>query len=79
MPYTDTTAIVQVIGGIFIKNDLLDDTNYIFHEEDFPEDFHKILFGSIYNLHLAGVNKITIQTIDMMPMPVTPAHFYIRL
>lgn len=64
MPYTDTTAIVQVIGGIFIKNDLLDDTNYIFHEEDFPEDFHKILFGSIYNLHLAGVNKITIQTIE---------------
>lgn len=65
MKYVDTNAIVQVIGNIFLNPELLDKKEkYNFIEEDFPERFHKILFGSIYNLHLLGANKIDINTIE---------------
>ena len=47
MAYIDTAAIIQVIGAIFMNNDLLDNNSYTFNEEDFPEEFHKILFGTI--------------------------------
>lgn len=51
--YVDVSAITQVIGCVFNNASLLDDTDkYIIHEEDFIEDFHKIVFGSIYNIHL---------------------------
>ena len=50
--YVDTPSIVQVIGGIYTNPSLLDmEDKYTFYEEDFPEEFHKILFGSIFNLH----------------------------
>ena len=52
--YLDTSAIVQVIGNIYKDVNLLDNENYTFNEDDFPEEFHKILFGSIYNLHQLG-------------------------
>ena len=64
MAYIDTAAIIQVIGAIFMNNDLLDDNNYTFNEEDFPEEFHKILFGTIYNLHQLGNLKVTISAIE---------------
>ena len=59
MKYVDTTSIVQVIGNIYLNNNLLDNPQYSFNEEDFPTEFHKIIFGSIYNLHLSGVKKVT--------------------
>lgn len=45
--YVDVPAIVQVIGGIYSIISLLDNENYFFNEDDFTEEFHKILFGSI--------------------------------
>ena len=34
--YTDTSAIIQVIGSVFIKPQLLDETDkYVITEEDF--------------------------------------------
>ena len=62
--YIDTSAIIQVIGCIYNNINLLDNEKYFFHEEDFIEDFHKILFGSIYNLHALGVKEININTIE---------------
>ena len=62
--YVDITAIVQVIGCIYQDISLLDNENYSFHEEDFTDEFHKILFGSIYNLHTLGVKNININTIE---------------
>lgn len=54
-PYVDIAAITQIIGCVFNDSSILDDTDkYIIHEEDFTEDFHKIVFGSIYNIHLTG-------------------------
>lgn len=62
--YIDISAIVQVIGSIYKNPSLLDNEQYFFHEEDFTEEFHKILFGSIYNLHQLGAKEISINTIE---------------
>lgn len=64
MKYVDIPATMQVIGCVYLNNDLLDNERYKFNEEDFCEKFHKILFGSIYNLHLHGANSIDIITIE---------------
>lgn len=62
--YIDTSAIIQVIGNIFNNVMLLENENYHFNEEDFPEDFHKILFGSMYYLHDLGAKEITLNAIE---------------
>lgn len=63
--YVDITSIVQVIGGIYSNPSLLDlEDKYFFHEEDFTENFHKVLFGSIYNLHILGAKEISISAIE---------------
>lgn len=62
--YIDTTAIVQLIGCTFKNPGLLDNTDmYHITEDDFVEQFHKIVFGSINNLHMNKSNKVDIQTI----------------
>ena len=63
--YVDTQACMQVIGDVFINPSLLDlEEKYKFHEEDFVQEFHKILFGCIYNLHQLGAKQISIEDID---------------
>ena len=62
--YVDVSAIVQVIGNIYNNVSLLDYEEYHFNEDDFPEQFHKILFGSIYNLHVLGATSITLNAIE---------------
>ncbi len=61
--YTDTSSALQVIGCIYKQPSLLDDEGkYFFSEEDFTTEFHKIMFGTLYNLHQMGTtffsNKI---------------------
>ena len=62
--YIDTTSIIQVIGCIYQNPNLLDDEKYFFNEDDFTQEFHKILFGSIYNLHALGAKEVNINTIE---------------
>lgn len=62
--YVDVAAIVQVIGNIYQTPALLDNDNYTFIEEDFTEEFHKVLFGSIYNLHALGAKEINLNAIE---------------
>ena len=63
--YVDVSAIVQVIGCIYNNPNLLDaEEKYSFNEDDFPEEFHKIIFGSIYNLHALGAKEISSHTIE---------------
>ena len=62
--YVDTAAIVQVISAVYQNPNLLDNEQYHFLEEDFTEDFHRIIFGSILNLHNLGAKAITINTIE---------------
>ena len=63
--YYDTQSCMQVIGDVFLNPSLLDlEEKYKFHEEDFTQEFHKILFGSIYNLHQLGAKQISIEDIE---------------
>lgn len=62
--YVDTPAIVQVIGCIYQNPSLLDNDSYFFTLDDFVEDFHQVIFGSIYNLHQLGAVKITSANIE---------------
>ena len=63
--YYDTQSCMQVIGDVFMNPSLLDqEEKYTFHEEDFVQEFHKILFGSIYNLHQLGAKQISIEDIE---------------
>jgi replicative DNA helicase len=62
--YVDVSAIIQVIGNIYNNVGLLDFEDYHFNEDDFPEQFHKILFGSIFNLHALGAKEITLNAIE---------------
>ena len=62
--YVDTTAVVNVIGNIYNDVGLLDNENYRFNEEDFPLDFHRLLFGTIYNLHALGAKEINLTAIE---------------
>ena len=61
--YTDIPSVIQVIGSIYLNPSLLDNEKYHFTEEDFTEDFHRIVFGSIYNLHQLGAKEINVNTI----------------
>ena len=62
--YVDIPAIVQVIGCVYQNPNLIDNDSYTFTLDDFTEDFHKVIFGSIYNLHRLGADKITSSTIE---------------
>ena len=53
--YVDVAAITQIIGCVFNDPSILDEADkYTISEKDFVEDFHKIVFGSIYNIHMTG-------------------------
>ena len=55
---------MQVIGNVFNNPQLLDFTDkYTVNDEDFPDQFHKIAFGTIYKLHELGVQQITLNSI----------------
>ena len=63
--YVDSTAMMQVIGCVFNDLSLLEYTEkYSIVDEDFPEQFHKIVFGSIYKLHELGAKQITLENIS---------------
>ena len=64
LKYVDIPSIVQVIGSVYLNNGLLDREEYFFTEEDFTEEFHRILFESIINLHTLGVKKIDVNSIE---------------
>ena len=63
--YIDTTSIIQVIGTVFNNPKILEYTDkYIVNEEDFPDKFHRVIFGSIYKLYELGAEKINLESIS---------------
>lgn len=63
--YVDTTAIVQVIGCVYNNPQLLDFTDkYTITDEDFPDPFHKTVFGAIYKIHELGATSISLENIS---------------
>ena len=53
--FLDTTCTVQVIGNIYNNPSLLE--KVYLTNEDFPNKFHKIVYGTLYNLYFN--NKVT--------------------
>lgn len=75
--YVDITSIMQVIGCVYKKPQLLDLTDkYNITEFDFVEEFHKILFGTIYKLHESGMENISLINIEDF-LSTRPKHFAI--
>ena len=63
--YVDTTSIVQVLGCIYNDPGILDAQDvYVISEEDFPDEFHKVLMGSFIKLHENGVAHFTLENIN---------------
>ena len=62
--YDDRRATMQVLGAIYNNPKILEDERYRFVEEDFTEDFHKVLFESMYNLYAYGAKEITDNAIE---------------
>lgn len=62
--YIDIIATTQIIGSI-AKNPLILDQEekYWFIEDDFPDEFHRVLFGTIFQIHQLGTKKISLDTI----------------
>lgn len=62
--YIDNTAIMQVIGCVFNTPQLLDFTDkYTITDEDFPDEFHRTVFGAIYKIHGLGAQHIGLENI----------------
>ena len=62
--YVDNTAIMQVIGCVFNTPQLLDFTDkYAITDEDFPDEFHRTVFGAIYKIHGLGAQHIGLENI----------------
>lgn len=65
--YVDYTSLAQVIGCVFNEPDLLDITDtYTMREEDFPDEFLKIIFGTIYQLHLVNSDVTLDSMLDFL-------------
>lgn len=62
--YNDVAAIIQVIGCVYNNPELLEEHDrYTIIDEDFENEFHRVVFGSIYKLYDLGANKITLENI----------------
>ena len=62
--FIDTTSIMQVIGCVFNNPSILEQTDkYTIIDDDFPNNFHKIVFGAIYNIYNLGATKITLKNV----------------
>ena len=65
--FEDITSVVQVIGCVFNDPSILDNADrYPINEEDFPEQFHRIVFGTMYNLHEAQTNLTVDSIVDYL-------------
>jgi replicative DNA helicase len=78
--YVDIASIIQVIGCVFKSPQLLDQTDkYLITDEDFPDQFHKIVFGTIFKLHELGAEKISLNSIgDYLSTRHTSETIYIK-
>ncbi|WP_144509871.1 DnaB-like helicase C-terminal domain-containing protein [Bacillus sp. FJAT-22090] len=61
----DKKSIIHVLAGLMAKPELLKNTReYKITIADFPERFHKLVFGAINNLFEQGIEQITPVSID---------------
>lgn len=62
--YNDIAAVIQVIGCVYNYPELLENTDqYTIVDDDFENEFHRVIFGTLYKLYELGANKITIENV----------------
>lgn len=62
--YVDVTAIMQVIGCVYNNPQILDfEDKYTVTDEDFPDEFHRTVFGAIYKIYELGAKTITLENL----------------
>ena len=63
--YIDKKALMQVLGSMINKPLLLERTDkYAFHEEDFGENFYKIIYGTVTHLREQGLKQVSLIDIE---------------
>ena len=63
--YVDNTSIVQVLGCIYNDPSILDANDaYSISESDFPNEFHKIIMGTMFKLHEDGAMRFNLEAIN---------------
>ena len=63
--YVDSSSCIQLIGCVMKQPSLLNDEGkYFFTEHDFINDFHKVVFGSVYNLYTMGAQNVSLKAIE---------------
>lgn len=63
--YVDNTAIMQVIGCVYNDPSILEaEDTYFVVEDDFVDDFHKIIYGTLLKLYENGVKIFTLEAIN---------------
>lgn len=62
--YVDVTAIMQVIGCVYNDPQILEfEDKYTITDEDFPDEFHRTVFGAIYKIYELGAKTITLENL----------------
>lgn len=62
--YVDVTAIMQVIGCVYNNPQILKfEDKYTITDEDFPDEFHRTVFGAIYKIYELGAKTITLENL----------------
>lgn len=61
----DRHTIVQILGGLMNKPDLLNETDkYLLEPSDFSKQLDRFIFSAIYNLYINGAEKIHAVDVD---------------
>ena len=61
----DRHTIVQILGGLMNKPDLLNETDkYLLEPSDFSRQLDRFIFSAIYNLYINGAEKIHAVDVD---------------
>lgn len=70
-PSSNKLAVIHVLAGLIKDPLLFADNRYRFSIDDFPEQFHRILFGAVEHLASDGMGKIGFIDIDEFLKPYT--------
>lgn len=62
--FVEITSIMQVLGCLYNKPSIFENENYKFKIDDFYDEFHKIVYISIYNLWQLGAKEINVPSIS---------------
>lgn len=74
----DKQSIMHVFSAIIANPEILgNDREYPLVPDDFPEPFHKVIFGAMHNLYMQGAEKLSVVEIDgILSKYAKPYHIF---